>query len=290
MKEAEVTFVYCVGGDDVYYDCLYKSIESLTRINEPYNILVLDVDAKFSLSIDKVKRYKNLNKVKGVPATVNDREVNHFQFLRYQAYKHVETKYAFYLDVDVVINKDRLNYLKEKAGDKFLIAQHWWVPNIRTYTNKTKVYNSPTGKKYINYLHKDLDRPYIASGVFFYQPELHGEILEEVNTKFKHIYSQDDAHITKKIGITDECVLSSCLTDENSILVNGAFNHCANTQWMPLKIENGELYGKNPYNKEFEPVVCLHADIDRRIKQFGGFPHKHENKEVTDLIKKGFYL
>jgi hypothetical protein len=59
---------------------------------------------------------------------------------------------------------------------------------------------------------------------------------------------------------------------------------------MPLKIENGELYGKNPYNKEFEPVVCLHADIDRRIKQFGGFPHKHENKEVADLIKKGFYL
>lgn len=281
MKEAEVTFVYCVGGDDVYYDCLYKSIMSLERINEPYYILVLDVDGKFNLELDNIKV---------IPINVNEREINHFQFLRYQAYKYVETKYAFYLDVDVVINTDRINYLKEKAGDKFLISQHWWVPTISDYTKKTKVFSNNVGKKYVNYLHKDLSKPYIASGVFFYQPKLHGEILEEVNNKFQHIYSQDDAHITKKIGITDECVLSSCLTSENSVLVNGAFNHCANSQWMPLRIENGELYGKNPHDKEFQPVTCLHADIYRRIKQFGQFPHKHENGEIAKLIKEGFYL
>ncbi len=277
----EVTFVYCVGGDQVYYDCLYKSIKSLERIKEPYHILVLDVDGKFDLDLDNVTV---------VPVTVNEREINHFQFLRYQAYKYVETKYAFYLDVDVVINADRLDYLKEKAGDKFLLTQHWWIPTIKDYTQKTQAYKNPTGKKYVDYLHKDLSRPYIASGVFFYQPKLHGKILEEVNTKFKHIYSQDDAHITKKIGITDECVLSSCLTDDNCVLVNGAFNHCANSQWMPMKIVDGVLHGKNPYNPEFQPITCLHADIDRRIKTYKGFPHSHESKEVTDLIKKGFYL
>ena len=202
----------------------------------------------------------------------------------------METKYAFYLDVDVVINYDRIDELKEKSGDKFLIAQHWWVPTINDYVRNNNLNSSDVGRKYVEYLHKGLNNPYIASGVFFYQPKLHGVILDEVLGKFEYIYSQLDSNVTKSIGITDECVLSSCLNDNNSILVNGSLNHCAKSEWMPIKIVDDVLHGKNSYDLEFEPIICLHADIERRIKQFGIFPHKEESDEVRDLIKRGFYL
>lgn len=280
--KSDITFVYCVGGDDVYYDCLYKSIKSLDRINQRYNILVLDVDNKFKSDKDNVKV---------IDVGVKEREINHFQFLRYKAHKYVDTKYAFYLDVDVVINFDRIDELKKKSGDKFLLTQHWWVPTINDYVSKNNIMYNNVGSKYINYLYNgDMNRPYIASGVFFYQPKLHGKILDEVLDKFEYIYSQSDSSVTKKIGITDECVLSSCLNTDNCVLVNGSLNHCARSEWMPTEIVEGVLYGKNPYDSEFEPIICLHADVDRRIQQFGQFPHKEESVEVSNLIKKGFYL
>ena len=40
----KVTFGFIVGGDDIYYKNLMRACESLERVKQPHEILIIDMD------------------------------------------------------------------------------------------------------------------------------------------------------------------------------------------------------------------------------------------------------
>ena len=41
----KVTFGFIVGGDDIYYKNLMRACESLERVKQPHEILIIDMDS-----------------------------------------------------------------------------------------------------------------------------------------------------------------------------------------------------------------------------------------------------
>ena len=122
----KITFGFIVGGDDSYYINLMRACESLERVKQPHEILIIDMD-------DRLKYESGINdpNVKIVSAAAekveNEDDRNYFQPYiwkkRYELYKHLETDYCFYMDTDTVVINDRTDELIEEAEDKFLCTQ-----------------------------------------------------------------------------------------------------------------------------------------------------------------------
>ena len=43
---SKITFGYIVGGEDKHYNNLLRSLESLERIEQPYEVVILDADRR----------------------------------------------------------------------------------------------------------------------------------------------------------------------------------------------------------------------------------------------------
>ena len=94
----KITFGFIVGGDDSYYINLMRACESLERVKQPHEILIIDMD-------DRLKYESGINdpNVKIVSAAAekveNEDDRNYFQPYiwkkRYELYKHLETDYCF---------------------------------------------------------------------------------------------------------------------------------------------------------------------------------------------------
>lgn len=272
----KLTVAYCVGGGEKYYKCLEKSIKSLSRLKGfEVEIVIIDTNNKLQ-SHDNITVFQE---------KVLKNEINHYQFLRYKLHKYVKSGYTLYLDVDTVLVNDNLKEIINNNKYDFFISRHFWVMSAFDYLNKI----NPT-KKHFDYLYEDkksVDYKYIASGIFLFNDKAF-DILREVEEKFNYLY---EVNKDKKIGITDELVLTSVLKKYDNVkLLGGGFNHCAHPPHMPLKVEDGILYGKNPYDINWDPVTHLHADCFSRATQFGTWPPDSYEKEIQSEIKKHFYL
>ena len=127
---SKLTFGFIVGGDDKYYTNLMRACESLERVEQDHEILIIDMENRLEIDDPKVKI------VDGAAQHIeNEDSRNWFQphiwKERYNLYKHVETDYCIYLDTDCVVINDRVDQLIEEAEDNFLVAQHWWVPPLQ---------------------------------------------------------------------------------------------------------------------------------------------------------------
>ena len=105
---SKVTFGFIVGGDDAYYDNLMRACESLERVKQPHEILIIDMDDRLDIDDPNVKIVKaEAEKLE------NEDSRNYFQPYiwkkRYELYKHVETDYCFYIDTDTVVINDRVD-------------------------------------------------------------------------------------------------------------------------------------------------------------------------------------
>ena len=114
----KVTFGFIVGGDDIYYKNLMRACESLERVKQPHEILIIDMDNRLNIDDPNVKIVNaEAEKVE------NEDDRNYFQphiwKKRYELYKHLETDYCFYMDTDTVVINDRTDELIEQAEDKF---------------------------------------------------------------------------------------------------------------------------------------------------------------------------
>ena len=249
---SKVTFGFIVGGDDAYYNNLMRACESLERVKQDHEVLIIDMDDRLSIDEPNVKIVKaQAEKVE------NEDDRNYFQphiwKERYNLYKHVETDYCFYMDTDTVVINDRTDELMEEAEDKFLCTQHWWVPTLQDFLVQTKVNLTNTGD-YIPKNTKSYD--YAASGAFLFQRDKHNELFEKYDKIFTDIFSDGGLHS----GVTDEMILCLALNEwGNYKFTNGSFNHCAANTQQPLELRDDVWYGSNPQDDEMKPIFLFHS-------------------------------
>ena len=133
-----LSFGFIVGGDDIYYKNLMRACESLERVTQPHEVVIIDMDDRLSIDDPKVKIVSG----KGEHLE-NDDDRNWFQphiwKERYNLYKHVETDHCIYMDTDTVVIHDRVDELVREAEDSFLCTQHWWVPTLEDFFRNVMV-------------------------------------------------------------------------------------------------------------------------------------------------------
>ena len=117
------TFFYVVGGSDMYYDQLKRSINSLSRLNVEYKIKILDFDRKLS-------NHKNIEIVYS-DKTVNQKHI--FWQYKYFITQQLDTEYGIYLDCDTIIYKDRVEEIFYELKDKFGVVQHFYLDNFKKF-------------------------------------------------------------------------------------------------------------------------------------------------------------
>ena len=250
---SKITFGYIVGGSDKHYENLLRSLRSLERIEQDHEILILDADGRLSDSEgqDNVKIiHYPVQEGKG-----DDWFKPHIWKMRYHLYEHLETDYCIYMDTDTVIVNDRIDELIEYSEDKFLICPHWWLNDLEDYLRKVRVF-IPAIRDLLT--EEALKQRYIASGVFLFKKGVHDKIFKTFSNIFDSIFSGGNC----PEGVTDELLLTLSLHKEDGYkFANGSMNHSSNHNQMPLKLEDGIFYGKNPGDEEYQKVFLFHNDI-----------------------------
>lgn len=250
---SKITFGYIVGGSDKHYKNLLRSLQSLERIKQEHDILILDADGRLESSTDQPN-------VRIIHYPVSEEMGNewfkpHIWQMRYHLNEYLETDYCFYLDTDTVIVNDRVDEFIEYSEDKFLICPHWWLDDIEDYLGKVRVNVSALS----NILTEEqLKSRYIASGVFLFKNKIHDNIFDKFSENFDKVF------LNNKFaeGITDELLLTISLNQVGGYkFANGSMNHSSNHNQMPLKFEDGYFYGKNPTDDDFQKVFLFHNDI-----------------------------
>ena len=253
---SKITFGYIVGGEDKHYNNLLRSLESLERIEQPYEVVILDADSRLEADEDKPN-------VRIIPFPVDEAKGEgwfkpHYWQMRYHLNKFVETEYCFYMDTDTVIVNDRIDELIEEAGDDFLICRHWWVPELKDYLSRVRV-----NIGLVSHLIEEdkVDIPYFASGLFLFQKDKHDHIFDTYHKKFDSVFASIPNNAE---GITDELLL--CLTLEETggyRTTNGSMNHSSEQEQMPLKFNENDktFWGKNPQDDIYKKVFAFHNDL-----------------------------
>lgn len=252
----DLTFIYVVGGNDSHYNNLKISVKSVKSIYPEAKILVGDFNNKIESSDSNNLTVFDLSNVKFDKSKTYKHIIWQYKF---HACLLTDTKYNLYLDTDTVL-ANPINHLIDDAGDKFTLAQHFWVPTIKDFKQKCCPSSSIQHVEKLNL--KD-HMKFGAAGVFYFtNTQKNFNILKNVFDKHNDIYHNQD-YIE---GIYDEPILNSILHkagDDSVLFYNGSLNHCSMKE-MPLKLENNILVGCNPYDHEFKPITCLHCDVSRR--------------------------
>lgn len=256
MSLNNIGFYYVVGGDDSHYKNLKISIDSVRKLYPSAQITVGDFDGKLE------------------PDYTNDLIIHKLDFVKYdksKIYKHIiwqykyyicllgNTRYNLYLDSDTVL-ANNLDEIIINNKNKFAVAKHFFVPTIRDF--KLKCNLNDVANDYLNLMGLKDEMDFCAAGVFFFDRNpITISILQKTFELHNSIYS----NIEYIHGIYDEPILNSILQKNKDFVqyVNGSLNHCSMID-MPLKIIDDKLYGKNNFDKNYEPVICLHCDISRR--------------------------
>lgn len=250
----KITFGYIVGGSDKHYNNLLRSLQSLERVKQEHDILILDADGRLDPPADQPN-------VRIIHYPVNEERGNewfkpHIWQMRYHLNEYLNTDYCFYLDTDTVIVNDRVDEFIEYSEDKFLICPHWWLNDVEDYLRKVRVNISALSGVLTE---EQLKNRYIASGVFLFKKKVHDNIFEKFSENFDEVFSKNKS----AEGVTDELLLTISLNQVGGYkFANGSMNHSSNHNQMPLKFEDGNFYGKNPTDTEFQKVFLFHNDIE----------------------------
>ena len=97
---SKITFGYIVGGEDKHYNNLLRSLESLERIEQPHEVVILDADSRLEADEDKPN-------VRIIPFPVDEAKGEgwfkpHYWQMRYHLNKYVETDHCFNIFVKVI--------------------------------------------------------------------------------------------------------------------------------------------------------------------------------------------
>lgn len=243
------TFFYVVGGDEKYYEFLFRSIRSLSRLKESFKIKILDtgnkIESKGNIEVVNIK----------YPITSSRVFWQHKYFLTQQ----IDTEYGIYLDTDTVVCNDRLNELCLKINNSIGVIKHFWIqdfsrfykcfPNLQ-FSNFTKIYE-------LNENHN-----FYTGGVFLFKNSQRSiNAMRDVYEFDKFFYEKFNK---ENNGFYDEIFLSTILKFYPHVCLNGSVNHCC-ANHMPLIFENNKLKGKNPFEKEFEDIFVLHGSSKRQF-------------------------
>lgn len=251
------TFFYVVGGHDMYYDQLKKSIRSLSRLSVDYKVTVLD----FS---NKLLPYDNVSVV-NFPLKFDFNTQKHlFYQYKYFICQTLDTDRGIYLDCDTVICYDEIDNIYNEIGDSFGAIPHFCINTLydslpyfgEDYSNKIKQLNffSKHGCSGLE--------PFISGGVFFFSNNYNcHKVLSNTFLLHKNIYQNSDKFIN---GFFDETFLSMALKGSKHTFVSGAANHCC-ANHMPLKLISGKLKGCNPKEMLLKNIFAFHGFSDRQI-------------------------
>ena len=237
------TFFYVVGGDDIYYEQLYRSIRSLSRLStKNFKIKILDIDNKFNLETDFEIETISINK------KLDSKEL--FWQYKYFICQQLDTEYGIYLDCDTVVCYDRLQDIENLVNKSFGVIPHFY---IKDFDNFSKLFNNK------NFSESPSDK-FFTGGVFFFYNSIDNiKILQQIF----NLHNQHDLNQSK--GFYDETFLSYVLSDRHRVVLNGSFNHCS-ANYMPLGIKNFDLVGKNEFDNELEKIFVLHGSSKRQIE------------------------
>lgn len=243
------TFFYVVGGSDMYYDQLKRSINSLSRLNVEYKIKILDFDRKLS-------NYKNIEIVYS-DKTVNQKHI--FWQYKYFITQQLDTEYGIYLDCDTIIYKDRVEEIFYELKDKFGVVQHFYLDNFKKFLRSFPYKES---HDFINKHSIDLNDKFYTGGVFLFKNTINSfNILKNTFEMHNDYYIKDNTYIE---GLYDETFLSTVLKKFHYSGLNGSINHCC-ANHMPLKLDKNTLVGKNPFDSAYEDIFVLHGYSNRQI-------------------------
>ena len=276
MLSNDITFIYVVAGDNSHYNNLQTSIKSVRRLYPTSKILIGDFDLKFDKNNDENVEILPLDFVK----FDKNKTFKHIIWqYKYYVSQFTNTKYNLYLDTDTVLVNEIDNLINDSNG-KFLIAKHFWVYNVEKF--KELVEKEPETYNLIEFLGLKNQMDFCAAGVFFFERnEKNLFILKQTFDIHTEIYKNRD-YIR---GIYDEPILNSVLQKNinDTIYYNGAINHCSMSN-MPLIIQDGVLYGKNPFDEDYKKITCLHCDKHRRN------PSQGYSDEIKTIINSLFEI
>jgi hypothetical protein len=235
------TFFYVVGGDDRYYQQLYRSLRSLKRLDSrSFKVKILDISKQYNFNSELNIQILNLEE------KVNSKE--QFWKYKYLLTQNIDTDIGIYLDCDTVICYDRFKDIENFLGQGFGVIPHFYIKNFEDFKN---VFNN---NKFSNL---NRENSFFTCGVFIYRNN-------KDNIKIlKDIFEMHSMGMDQSQGLYDETYLSCVLSSKTHVKLNGSFNHCS-ANYMPLEIENGILLGKNNFDEHFEPVFALHGSSDRQ--------------------------
>jgi len=242
------TFFYVVGGTDMYYNQLKKSIRSLERIKKNFNIKILDFNKK--LSDEKNIKIININK--------NIYEKHIFWQYKYFITQQLDTEYGIYLDCDTIICHDRLEEIFNNLNNSFGVVQHFYLDNFQKFLSAFPYQSS---KDFIKKSSINLIDPFFTGGVFFFKNTKNSlDIIKNTFDMHEEYYKINSNYIE---GLYDETFLSASLKKFNYSNLNGAMNHCS-ANHMPLMLQGDRLMGKNPFDARYEDVFILHGYSERQ--------------------------
>lgn len=242
------TFFYIVGGDNIYYEQLKRSIRSLKKISSNYKIKILDISKKLSSSenIEVIHIDKKIN--------------NKYIFWQYKYFitQFLDSEYGIYLDCDTVVCNDRVQELCEIVDDSFGVVKHF---SIDTF-NKFSSYFPHLGTSFLKNHNISAEDNFYTGGVFIYKNNIKSlNILKRVFDLHDDYFNRIPYMIE---GLYDETFLSIILKEYDHKILSGAVNHCS-ANYMPIIYENAKLRGKNPFDLEYEDIFILHGSSQRQF-------------------------
>ena len=282
MDLSDLTIFYTVGGFDVHYDNMFRSIKSIKDSGANPKFLVLEFGNKLSTN----EEYEVLN----LPDAIDFNSGKKVGYLiwkhKYVGALHIKTKYGMYVDSDTAMARNNLSDLLTVIGDGIGVTQHFWVPTIGYYQQRAvDKEHLPEFLKVKEMLSLEDDHPFFAGGVFlFANNEANMRVFNKVLEYYEQYYSSGKDYVRT---ITDELFLAAALKEYagNLTVFNGALNHCSmGENYMPMMLHEEMLIGRNPFEKTWAPITFLHCDVSRRD------PSESYEGTMKDMVRKAFQL
>tara|TARA_B100000700_G_C15007067_1_gene839072 strand:+ start:478 stop:1338 length:861 start_codon:yes stop_codon:yes gene_type:complete len=280
-----LTICYTVGGHQVHYDNMLRSIKSIRDHGCNCKILIREFGTKLTSTEDY--------QVTNLPDEIDFNSGKKVGYLvwrqKYKIALDVMTDYGMYLDSDTVMANNNLPQIIEMLQDGIAVTQHFWVPTIGSY--QQRVATGPSGYPSEEFMTVKTmigatdSTPFFAGGAFIWaNNDKNRNIFLQVLEWYDDYYN-DEKGYTK--SITDELFLAGAVQEYTGkkLFLGGGFNHCSmGEEYMPMTIKDSVLYGRNPYENYWSPITILHCDISRRD------PSEHYSGEMAKIIRQKFYM
>lgn len=268
-----------VGGHTKHYNNLNRCLRSLERLNRPYNVYITEFGNHLSSSGNIFVQNKSAALFK------TGCFIDHILWkAKYESMLNCPLDdHILYLDSDTVIVNDTIDQLITQTNGLFGCTQHFWTPTCNDFIGKTQPKDPAALIQAIHDMGATHDFPIYAGGVFFFlNSPTNQATLKEVLEIHDRFYPKEDSPFIDRF--TDEVITSYVLhKNKGAAPLCGALNHCVMAE-MPLEVQNGVLYGRNPFESSWEKVTCGHCDTFRRN------PYDCWPEPVRSLVKEAFYL